>query len=414
MASIPRDSLVKVPDCQDPDATLQGAQTLIFNSAFSIGGPACTVKTVEQNTDIAIDHFAVVNFEGFQAMVDALGGVDICVTEAVSDPKTKLNLDAGTHHLGGRDALRFVQSRKGFGDGSDIGRIGRQQAFLSAVAREATDSKLLLRPDRLLGFLDAATKSLTTDAELGSITALSDLALQAKNLKPEQINFVTVPNRAAASDPNRVEWTEDAEALWEAIRSDDPLPGTEPEPTASASATTPPAVVPTVSPDQLTVQVVNSSGVSGLAVQASAALAAQGFSISGRTNGTAGYCHRCGGPAPGRPGRRGRDAPGGLPRLGAGAGPVADERLRGRARRGRPVGRRGPEPRRHGASAGAAHRRHTGGLGLRVDAHPDLARGLGRDLHLSGRAALLRRSADGYPEPRWRRRRLVRFMAPAC
>ncbi len=288
VASIPRDSMVRIPDCADPDATLQGAQRLMFNSAFSIGGPACTVKAVEQNTAIPIDHFAVVNFEGFQAMVDALGGVDICVKEAVSDPKTKLKLDAGTHHLGGRDALRFVQSRKGFGDGSDIGRIGRQQDFLSAVAREATDSRLLLRPDRLLGFLDAATKSLTTDSELGSITALSDLALQVKDLKPDQINFVTVPNRPYPADPNRVEWTDDADALWAAIRGDEPLPGTAPAPTASGSATTPPAPVPTVSPDQLAVKVVNSSGVSGLAVQASEALAVQGFSISGRTNGTVG------------------------------------------------------------------------------------------------------------------------------
>jgi LCP family protein required for cell wall assembly len=288
VASIPRDSMVKIPDCKDPDATLDGAETLMFNSAFSIGGPACTVKAVEQNTRIPIDHFAVVNFEGFQSMVDALGGVDICVKEDVSDPKTHLDLKAGTHHLAGRDALRFVQSRKGFGDGSDIGRIGRQQDFMSAVAREATDTKLLLRPDRLLGFLDAATKSLTTDKELGSIKALSDLALQVRDLKPDQINFVTVPVRAYPSDPNRVEWTDDAEALWKAMRNDEPLPGTEPEPTESGSSTTPPPPVPTVKPDQLSVKVINSSGVSGLAVQASEALAVQGFEISGRGNGTVG------------------------------------------------------------------------------------------------------------------------------
>jgi LCP family protein required for cell wall assembly len=280
--------MVKIPSCTDPDATLNGAETLMFNSAFSIGGPACTVKAVEQNTDIPIDHFAVVNFEGFQAMVDALGGVDVCLSESVSDDQANLELEAGTQRLGGEDALGFVRSRKGFGNGSDIGRIERQQDFLSAVVREATDTKLLLRPDRLLGFLDAATKSLTTDSELGSIRALSDLALQVKNLEPEQINFVTVPNRTYPADPNRVEWTDDADALWEAIRSDEPLPGTEPEPTESASATTPPAPVPTVSPDELSVKVINSSGVSGLAVQASEALAAQGFEISGRDNGAVG------------------------------------------------------------------------------------------------------------------------------
>ena len=198
--------MVKIPDCNDPDATLDGAETMMFNSAFSIGGPACTVKAVEQNTDIQIDHFAVVNFEGFQSMVDALGGVDICVKEDVSDPKTHLDLKAGTHHLGGRDALRFVQSRKGFGDGSDIGRIGRQQDFMSAVAREATDTKLLLRPDRLLGFLDAATKSLTTDSELGSIRALSDLALQIRaSSRPDPVRHRAGARLPVRPQPGRVD-----------------------------------------------------------------------------------------------------------------------------------------------------------------------------------------------------------------
>jgi LCP family protein required for cell wall assembly len=297
--SIPRDSMVKRPDCDDPSDTGDASDLGIFNTAFNegaqsggvAGGALCTVRTVEANTGVYVDHFAVVNFEGFRDMVDALGGVDICVPEPIDDPATGLRLPAGTSHLDGTEATQFVRARKGIGNGSDIGRIDRQQAFLSAVVREATSSGLLLRPDRLLGFLDAATASLTTDEEIASPRALSELALQARSLPPEQIRFVTVPTVPYEPDPNRVIWTDEAEALWQAAREDLPLPGTEPaEPTASPSASSsapttsaPPAL--TARPDQLSVRVVNSSGVEGLARQAGDALAVQGFAISGLANG---------------------------------------------------------------------------------------------------------------------------------
>ncbi len=175
-------------------------------------------------------------------MVDALGGVDICVPEAIEDRATGLNLPAGDHHLDGVEATQFVRARKSIGNGSDIGRIDRQQAFLSAVVREATSSELLLRPDRLLGFLDAATQSLTTDEAIASPRALSELALQMRRLPTDQIRFVTVPNETYEPDPNRVIWTDDADALWEAARQDLPLPGTEP--TAAPTSTAPTSTAP--------------------------------------------------------------------------------------------------------------------------------------------------------------------------
>ncbi len=293
--SIPRDSLVKRPDCANPQADPDDMPTGMFNAAFNegskdgggvAGGALCTVETVEANTGVYIDSFAVVNFEGFRDMVDALGGVTICVAEPVRDTDSGLDLPAGDNHLDGTQATAFVRARKGIGNGSDIGRIGRQQAFLSAVIREATSSGLLLRPDRLVGFLDAATRNLTTSADIASVRALGDLALQVRNLPPDQIRFLTVPNRVAPSDANRVEWTEEADAIWQAAREDLPLPGTEPVDAVAPTTSAPPVL--SVTPDDVTVDVVNASGTEGLAVQTAAALTVQGFVQGALSNGEVG------------------------------------------------------------------------------------------------------------------------------
>jgi LCP family protein required for cell wall assembly len=282
VVSIPRDLMLPLPDCTDPASTIVGARLRQFNSAFSDGGPGCTLKAVEQNTGIPIDHFAVVNMEGFQSMVDALGGVDMCFSTPLEDRATGLSLPAGQVKLDGPTALQFVRARKGLGNGTDTDRIQRQQDFLAAVVREATSSGLLLRPDRLLRFLDAATRSLQTDPELASIPVLSDMALQVRDVPPDEIRFLTIPVEEYSRDANRLQLAPAAAQVWQALRDDTPLPGTEPAPTPSASP-----VVPTVPPAAVSVQVTNSSGAEGLALQAASALEAQGFAIAARDNGPA-------------------------------------------------------------------------------------------------------------------------------
>jgi LCP family protein required for cell wall assembly len=282
VVSIPRDSMVPVPSCTDPNASLAGAPVRQFNSAFTLGGPGCTVKAVEANTGVRIDHFAVLNFEGFQAMVDALGGVDVCLPRPVKDRQSRLDLPAGTSHVDGEQALAFVRVRHGIGNGSDLSRIKRQQAFLSSVVREATSTGLLLRPDRLVGFLDAATQSLTTDPAWASIKSLSATALSVRGLDARNVRFVTVPTSAYPADRNRVEWTPAAAALWQAVRLDQPLPsGRTSQP---AAGVTPSAEALTVPPEQVRLTVVNASGIDGLARQAAAALRAQGFVVLGARN----------------------------------------------------------------------------------------------------------------------------------
>jgi hypothetical protein len=230
----------------------------------------------------------VIDFRGFQQMVDALGGVTVCTPEPINDKQSHLTLKAGKTKVNGKQALGYVRVRKTLGDGSDLGRINRQQAFLSSVVQEATSSSLLLRPDRLFRFLNAATQSMTADTHL-NVGEMRDIAESVRRVGMDQIRFVTVPTRAYAPDPNRVEWTEAADLIWESLREDKPLPGQKaPEGSATTTAApTPTTSEPlTVAPDQIRVRLTNDSGVPGLARQAAGAFEAQGFRMESSLNGT--------------------------------------------------------------------------------------------------------------------------------
>ena len=270
VVSVPRDSMVPAPPNCTNSTPKDEWVVQQWNAMFSIGGPACLITTIEGNTGLRMDHFAVVDFRGFRDMVDALGGVPICAPEAIDDPKAKLKLSAGRHVLDGTQALGYVRARKTLGDGSDLGRIARQQAFLSSVVQEATRTSLLVRPDKLFGFLDAATKSLTTDEQF-DLGTMKDLASSVKDIGVKNIQFITVPVQEYPADPNRVEWAPSADVLWQTLR-DDGVVGAKP--TATASGTAAPL---TVSPTQVAVDVVNATGVQGLAAQVAAALEVQGF-----------------------------------------------------------------------------------------------------------------------------------------
>ena len=270
MVSIPRDSMVPAPVGCDANAPKAQWKVRQWNQNFNTGGPGCLIRTIEGNTDIFVNHFAVVDFGGFKDMVTALGGVPVCTPIAIDDPKAKLTLSAGRHRLDGEQALGYVRTRYTVGDGSDIGRIKRQQAFMSSVAQEATKTSLLLRPDKLLRFLDAATQSLTTDPDFG-LGQMREVADSIKGIGVGKIQFITVPTEVYAPDTNRVQWAPEAATLWEAIRTDRDLSTPSPTPTPSASAAL------TVTPDAIRVQVVNASGTIGLAKQAVAALGVQGF-----------------------------------------------------------------------------------------------------------------------------------------
>jgi LCP family protein required for cell wall assembly len=229
VVSIPRDTVVDIPSCKT--STGQSAPLRDrFNAAFSTGGPGCTIKTVEQNTGVFIDHFVVVDFRGFENMVNALGRIRVCLNEAVNDPKSKLNLPAGYSEVDGEQALAYVRARY-IGNGSDISRISRQQAFASSVVSKVTSAGTLLNPAKLLAFLRAATKSITTDPQLGSLNQMRLLAQQLRSIPPKDITFVTTPWLVNPDDPNTVVWDPGKiDALWAALKNDTAYPPPTPAP----------------------------------------------------------------------------------------------------------------------------------------------------------------------------------------
>jgi LCP family protein required for cell wall assembly len=242
--SIPRDSLVKIPACQRSNGTTSAAQTGMFNAAFSIGSEsgqvsdaaACTMKTVEQTTGVFIDHYVVIDFAGFITMINALGGVPICVPNNMDSPDAGLKVSAGFQTLDGPTALAYARARKGagLGDGSDTGRIVRQQTLLAATVKEVRSKNLLTDIPELVRFLNAATSSITADPGLASIPSMSGLAFSVKDTR--DIHFMTIPFGPAPSDPNRVVWTKAADAIWANIAKDVPMLST-----GTAGATTAPS-----------------------------------------------------------------------------------------------------------------------------------------------------------------------------
>jgi LCP family protein required for cell wall assembly len=223
--SIPRDSMVDRPDCYNPatKSTVAGEYSM-FNAAYSLAGPGCTQRTVEQLTGIRIDHFVIIDLAGFEEIVDALDGVPICVPEEVNDTVGNIYLPAGTYTADGKQALGYVRERHVSSVNGDLGRMKRQQVFLASMARKALSTGMLTSPTRLYGFLNATTKSLTTDPELGNISSLAGLASTVAQVDAKNIRLLSIPTEPYPADPNRLIWSQDAAGVWEALRNDTALP----------------------------------------------------------------------------------------------------------------------------------------------------------------------------------------------
>ncbi|WP_149179090.1 LCP family protein [Streptomyces sp. TRM49041] len=224
--SIPRDTLVDRPSCTTPDGRETGPATrVMFNSVYSTAGSACVVKTVEKMSGVRVDHLLEVDFAGFKELVDELGGVTVDVREPIRDTKGGFTLEPGTHRLNGTESLKFVRTRYGYRDGSDLGRIGLQQQFLTALLREVRRQDLLGSPAKSYRIASSLTKSLTTDSELASLTALVDFGRSMRGIDPAGMDTIMLPVVYDRADPNRVVPSEpQAGELWRAIREDTPVP----------------------------------------------------------------------------------------------------------------------------------------------------------------------------------------------
>ncbi|WP_367321309.1 LCP family protein [Streptomyces sp. HUAS ZL42] len=220
VVSIPRDTLVTRPSCPlSSGGSTAVAYNSMFNSAYSVGGPVCAVKTVESVTGVRMDHYIEIDFSGFAKLVDALGGVTVTTDEDIDDDDSHLHLAAGTHHLNGEQALALARTRHGIGDGSDLGRIGLQQKLVKALLEQIASTDLLTDPAGLYEVADTITGSLTTDTGLDSLSELMSLGQSLKGLSAENVTTVTMPVVTAPSDPNRVVAKEPAASeLWESLK----------------------------------------------------------------------------------------------------------------------------------------------------------------------------------------------------
>ncbi|MCW2904166.1 MAG: cell envelope-related transcriptional attenuator [Streptosporangiaceae bacterium] len=268
--SFPRDLMVPIPACRRKDGTRSAPQSAgMINSAFSIAGATCTIATIEAMTNVKIDHFAQVDFAGFKGIINALGGVKVCLPKDVNDPQAHLHLKKGIQVVKGEDALGFVRSRHGMGDGSDLSRIKRQQLFLGSVAKTAMSGGVLGNPAKLYALLNAGTKTLTTDDGL-SPSVMMQIAQSMQGMSAGKLRFVTAPWTAYAPDPNRVALAQPAAGqFFNMVRNDKDI---QEPPKAGASA-------PKVPPSQVRVRVLNGTGVHGLAQRYADQLTAQGFKV---------------------------------------------------------------------------------------------------------------------------------------
>lgn len=222
--SFPRDMFVSVPgtctDPNDPEVELDALSSVKINTVLSYGGMDCVVKTVEELVGVTIPFAGIVQFMGVAGLSEAVGGVEVCVAEPIEDDYTGMYLDAGSHTLSGIDALQFLRTRHGVGDGSDLGRISNQQVFLSSLARKLQSEGTLGDPVKLYSIAKAALANMQLSSGLTDPTRMIQIAKAMKDVELDKIAFVQYPTGYVEGG---VVPSDSAEALNAALQADLPI-----------------------------------------------------------------------------------------------------------------------------------------------------------------------------------------------
>jgi LCP family protein required for cell wall assembly len=273
--SLPRDSYVTISSHVGTDGSNVPERRNKLNAAYAVGGPPLAVATVERSTGVRIDHYVEVDFLGFEELVNAVGGVDVCASKPLRDVKAGLRLPAGTTRVDGRTGLAYVRARS-LDARADLGRIERQQRFLGAMVSRVTSKDVLLDPRALVRFLDAALGSVRVDDDL-TRTEMVALATQIRHVSSKDVRFRTVPVTDPSYRPGRIGavalWDEQAAGeMFAAMRLD-----SAPEPTAAKSG----KAAVTVAPADIHLRVFNGAGVAGLGARAAGDLERRGFEVAG-------------------------------------------------------------------------------------------------------------------------------------
>jgi len=284
---------VDIPKCTDQKTGKQypARSGIMINEAMKEAGIGCAVDTVNKLTGMEVDHFMMADFNAVKELSNAVGGVEVCISDAVYDPDSRLKLPKGTSQVQGEQALAFLRTRHAFGDGGDLGRIKAQQGFLSSLTRKIKDDGTLTNPAKLLNIADVITKNLTVDEGLSSVPAMITIANRLKTIDVGKVAFVAMPTVPAASDPNRLEAAPAAAQLFAALRKDVDLTDPDGKATPSPSATPKPSASSTPKPTATgapydkalqPITVANGTGVAARTQEIVDAVVAGGFTQVGQ------------------------------------------------------------------------------------------------------------------------------------
>lgn len=297
--SFPRDLQVDRPECEQWDndkgsyGAPLGAETQVkLNSVYADGGPQCLVRVITEMSGLNINHFIAMDFEGFEKVVNAVGGVEVCSTQPIYDYELgQILRKPGKQKLTGRRALNYVRARMVSTEGNgDYGRIKRQQLFMSSLLRSSLSSNVLTNPAKLNSIVNTFINYSFVDNV--NTDSLLKLAESMQGIEAGRVTFITLPTSGTATDGsnNELPNTDAINAIFNAIIDDQPLPGEQAEKTSSSSSARPSTTTqaaPTKvaataqNPGNVSLRVLNGSGRSGVASEVSDQMSAQGFDVQG-------------------------------------------------------------------------------------------------------------------------------------
>jgi LCP family protein required for cell wall assembly len=281
--SVPRDTKTTIPQCTDPDdGKVYPKTTDRINTSLQHGGPGCTVATWEEMTGIPVDHFMMIDFAGVVSMADAVGGVPVCVNSNVHDPRSKLKLKKGSSTIQGEQALSWLRTRHGFGDGTDIGRAKAQHMYMNSMVRQLKSGTKLTDPGKMRGLAEAATKALTVDKEIGTVKKLYDLGNDLKRVPTKRITMTTMPWEYSQGGSYVVPKEGDSDQVFSLVRRDVALDGKDKKKAEASKSAQP--TEPSQPKGDIPVRVMNGTGtrlqgpVTGRAGAVAGVLTGKGFS----------------------------------------------------------------------------------------------------------------------------------------
>lgn len=222
VVSFPRDLQVGIPECTNKDGSVfGGTDRASINTAYEDGGLPCVADTISDLTGQSIPFAAKVSFGNVVNITDAIGGVEVCIGgDGIDDPDAGIKWDAGPRVVKGFDALAFLRTRTGIGDGSDLARIGNQQQYMSRLVNKLRSDDVLSNPGTLIGLANTAVNNIEPSESLADPIRIAQLAYTLKDVPFSEFTFVQYPVVDDPYDSNRVVPDEEsAQVLFDALNS---------------------------------------------------------------------------------------------------------------------------------------------------------------------------------------------------